>query len=76
VTDVVLPGTSGHDMAQRLASLRPGVRVLYMSGYPDGAIRQHGLRESEIAFLQKPFTPDALARAVRQALDAPGEGRG
>jgi len=70
VTDVVLPGMSGRDVAGHLARLRPEAAVLYVSGYPDHAVVQHGVLEAESALLQKPFTPQALARAVRAALDA------
>ncbi len=70
LTDVVMPGMSGHDLAKRLAALRPEVRVVYMSGYTDDAITRHGVLEPGLAFVQKPFTPDAIARKVREVLDA------
>ena len=72
VTDVVMPGMSGRSVAQRLLGLRPGLKVLYLSGYTDDAIVRHGMLEPGIAFLQKPFSADALARKVREVLDAPG----
>ena len=70
LTDVVMPGLSGHDLAERLATLRPETRVIYMSGYTDDAITRHGMLEPGLAYVQKPFTPDVIARKVREVLDA------
>src|SRR6058998_2682902 len=70
VTDVVMPGLSGRALADKLAAQRPGIRVLYMSGYPGDAVVQHGSLPAGSAFLQKPFSPDSLARKVRDVLDA------
>ena len=70
LTDVVMPGLSGQELADQLASRRPGIRVLYMSGYPGDAVVQHGTLPSGSPFLQKPFSPDHLARKVRDVLDA------
>lgn len=71
VTDVIMPEMSGRALAERLAERWPGVRVLYLSGYTSGAIAQHGVLEPGVEFLQKPFSPAALARRVREVLDAP-----
>ena len=72
VTDVVMPGMSGRLLAQQLAPLRPEMKVLYMSGYTDDAIVHHGTLDAGTAFIEKPFTPDALAAGVRRVLDADG----
>ncbi len=70
LTDVIMPGMSGNDMSRHLLAKRPDLPVLYMSGYTDDAIVQHGVLEPGINFIQKPFTPDALAVKVREVLDA------
>jgi FixJ family two-component response regulator len=71
MTDVVMPGMSGRELADRLRLSQPEIRVLYMSGYTGDAVLLHGVLRQDMAFLQKPFTAAALARAVREALDKP-----
>jgi PAS domain S-box-containing protein len=68
VTDVVMPGMNGRDLAQGLSATRPETKVLYVSGYPDQTIVHQGLLAPGLAFLQKPFAPDALARKIREVL--------
>jgi CheY-like chemotaxis protein len=69
LTDVVMPGMSGPEVAQAVTSMRPGTQVLYTSGYTDSAIGHHGVLEPGIAFLQKPFSASDLTRKVRVLLD-------
>ena len=66
----MLPGISGRELAARFESVRPGLKVLYTSGYTDEAVVHHGVLDAGIAFLQKPFTSGALARKVRETLDS------
>jgi CheY-like chemotaxis protein len=70
LSDVVMPRMSGRELADRLGPLRSEMKVLYLSGYTNDAVVRHGLSEGEIEFLQKPFTPDVLARKVREVLDS------
>jgi PAS domain S-box-containing protein len=69
LTDIVMPQMSGQSLAQKLVELRPGITVLYMSGYTDNTIAQHGVLDLETHFIGKPFTAPELVRKVRQALD-------
>ena len=68
LTDVVMPDMSGRRVAAKLAAERPGIRVLYMSGYPDDDIVRHGVLEPDIDLLAKPFTAEALLSAMDKAL--------
>ena len=71
VTDVVMPQLSGGELAARLQQRRPGLRVIFVSGYSDDAIERHGVLAPDSVFLQKPVMPQELARVVREILDAP-----
>jgi CheY-like chemotaxis protein len=71
VSDIVMPGMRGREVGLLLAAARPEMRVLYVSGYADESLVHGGELEPGLAFLQKPFTPDALARRAREVLDAP-----
>ena len=70
LTDLIMPGPSGVELADRLRPDRPDLHVLYMSGYTDNAIVRNGMLGESAAFLQKPFTPEELLRKLRQVLDS------
>jgi CheY-like chemotaxis protein len=70
LTDIIMPGTSGRELARRITARHPKTRVLYMSGYTDNVLAQGGVLEAGLSFLQKPFTPGALVQKVRDVLDS------
>jgi PAS domain S-box-containing protein len=74
LTDVIMPGLNGRQLADRFASIHPEARVLYMSGYAGEALSAQGVLDASVAFLAKPFVPAELARKVREVLDAPAPG--
>ena len=68
LTDVMMPSMTGTELAERLKALRPDLRLMYMSGFTGDALSEWALAQSDIPFLQKPFTPEDLAETVKQAL--------
>jgi two-component system, cell cycle sensor histidine kinase and response regulator CckA len=70
LTDVIMPGVNGRSLAERLTTTAPAMRVLFMSGYSDDAVHRHGDLNPDAAFIEKPFSDRALARKVREVLDA------
>jgi DNA-binding response OmpR family regulator len=71
LTDVVMPGMGGRELAEHVVGERAGLRVLFMSGYTEDEVLHRGVSAEAMAFLAKPFTPEALVARVRAVLDAP-----
>jgi len=71
LTDVVMPGISGRELAERVSQIRPGIKIIYMSGYTDQAVVHHGILQNDAVLLQKPFTLMTLAGKLREMLAVP-----
>jgi CheY-like chemotaxis protein len=69
LTDVVMPGMSGSEMAEKIAAMRPGIGILFMSGYTDNTVLRRGSVGQNSSFLQKPFSPTILGKKIRDMLD-------
>ncbi|HEY6945288.1 MAG TPA: PAS domain S-box protein, partial [Candidatus Acidoferrum sp.] len=76
LTDVIMPEMNGRELADQIVQNRPGIKVLFTSGYTDDAIVRHGVLEPGIAFIQKPYRPRAIARKIREVLDGPARAAG
>jgi len=68
ITDVVMPGASGADLRTRVEAMRPGIKVLFMSGYTSDVIVHHGVLEEGVQFIQKPFAMNDLAQKIRELI--------
>ena len=71
LTDIVMPGMNGRELANQLAVVRPGIRVIFTSGYANELIAQHNLLDPSLVYISKPFSAETLAGTVREVLDAP-----
>ena len=69
LTDVVMPGLSGHQVFEQVSASQPGIRVVFMSGYTDNVVFQHGVIDPSMNFIQKPFTAESLDLKLREALE-------
>jgi CheY-like chemotaxis protein len=72
LTDVIMPRMSGQELAEKVGALRPGIKVVFMSGYPGGSTSEHGVFDPSAYFLQKPFQMDTLGQTLRQVLGPAG----
>ena len=70
ITDVVMPGANGAELAARVLEARPDIRVLFMSGYTEDAIVHHGVLDEGVAFIAKPFAPEAFLEKVRETINS------
>ena len=73
LTDVVMPQMNGRAVAEKLAAVQPGLRVLFTSGYPSDTVIRHGIAEARTAFIQKPYLASDLARKIREVLTNPSD---
>ena len=69
VTDVIMPGMNGRDLAERVSAIHPGIKVLFLSGYTDETVKRHAVLHPSMPYLEKPFSAEAIAEKVRSVLD-------